>query len=178
MVLDNAFLQVQLANPIEKEAIDGSRLHRKVLPLLELLDQVEDVISVEESMDNDLEMYSCKIDDTKPKHLAVESNSLKIAPKRVNCLPSNINFLVLEVLHLLNEQSGRAFCVHLHDSWWLLVSSVQEEVSWMKAKCKEHSMTSIIWYPAPSYFSGGLTREDPTRDYYGGLRKGSDSKTH
>ncbi|KAK9130847.1 hypothetical protein Sjap_011334 [Stephania japonica] len=145
MVFDNAFLQVQLANPIEKEAIDGSRLHRKAL--LELLDQVEDVISVEESMDNDLEMYSCKTDDTKRKHLAVESNSLKIAPKRVNCLPSNINFLVLEVsekhrtddsscleypvkvLHLLNEQSGRAFCVHLHDSWFYSVVGAGDTIN-------------------------------------------------
>ncbi|XP_059633769.1 DNA replication ATP-dependent helicase/nuclease JHS1 [Cornus florida] len=120
----------------------GSRQHKKAL--LELLDQVEDVISVEESVCKNTGASLCEVqvrdgDDRSTKgDPAVKSLAID-TPENPNREPSNLYFLVLEVsekrgavdslgsrcpfkvLRLLNEQSGEERAVHLWDEWFYSV---------------------------------------------------------
>ncbi|XP_022897892.1 DNA replication ATP-dependent helicase/nuclease DNA2 isoform X3 [Olea europaea var. sylvestris] len=113
----------------------GSRQHKKAL--IEILDQVEDVISVEESVCKDeetfLEAERCPEADLAVNQLTINSN------ENINSKASNCYFLVLEVsekhgstvssgphfpykvLRLLNEQSGEERAVQLWDEWFLSV---------------------------------------------------------
>nr|XP_028961324.1 DNA replication ATP-dependent helicase/nuclease DNA2 [Malus domestica] len=116
----------------------GLRQHKKAL--LELLDQVEDVISVEDSVSSDVEESPFQVEDKKSKRMSI---SLDHTVKRVETAltgkvlrkSSYCSFLVLEVsekcgdadssgdqclfkvIRLLNEQSGEERSVYLRDEW-------------------------------------------------------------
>ncbi|KAL2536685.1 DNA replication helicase [Forsythia ovata] len=107
----------------------GSRQHKKAL--IEILDQVEDAISVEESVCKDEETFLEA--DLAVNHLTINSK------ENINSKASNCYFLVLEVsekhgsadssgpqspfkvLRLLNEQSGEERAVQLWDEWFFSV---------------------------------------------------------
>ncbi|KAF9625151.1 hypothetical protein IFM89_019365 [Coptis chinensis] len=72
----------------------GARQHRKAL--LELLDQVEDVITVEESVPNNSEEHF-KTKEKSRGDVAVNIRSVVDAPQRDDTGLSDLNFLVLEV---------------------------------------------------------------------------------
>ncbi|KAG9452225.1 hypothetical protein H6P81_005129 [Aristolochia fimbriata] len=115
----------------------GSRQHRKAL--LELLDQVEDVITEDTAFNSD---ESCLITDHKEDdhHMSLEADYSKSFvtkfPEENNKCKSCLNFLVLEVsekcsssdspkvqhpykvLRLLNEHTGEERVLHLHDQWF------------------------------------------------------------
>ncbi|XP_042487896.1 DNA replication ATP-dependent helicase/nuclease JHS1 isoform X2 [Macadamia integrifolia] len=124
-----------------KETCDQPGLwqHRKAL--LELLDQVEDVISVEESVTNDLEANLSLSQENRSNEISVEVDTApktlaKCTPQRFNRRSSEHNFLVLEVyekhktgdssgalspfkvIRLLNEQRGEEQALHLCDEWF------------------------------------------------------------
>ncbi|KAK4488581.1 hypothetical protein RD792_004347 [Penstemon davidsonii] len=106
----------------------GPRQHKKAL--IELLDQVEDVISVEHCKDD--KTFADADTSLKPD-LAAESSTRN--SEENNCSKiSNSNFLVLEVssdssgsqspakvLRLLNEKSGEERALHLWDEWYYSV---------------------------------------------------------
>ncbi|GMH21627.1 hypothetical protein Nepgr_023469 [Nepenthes gracilis] len=120
----------------------GLRQHKKAL--LELLDQVKDVISVEELAANRAELCSSKLDDgisiDQPimAH-SVVNKSAKDPQEDTKLASSDSFFLVLEVtekcgsasssgaqcslkvLRLLNEQSGEEQFVQLWDEWFYSV---------------------------------------------------------
>ncbi|XP_040995352.1 DNA replication ATP-dependent helicase/nuclease JHS1 [Juglans microcarpa x Juglans regia] len=119
--------------------LHGLRQHKKAL--LELLDQVEDVISVEDSLSSDMEAYSTKVHNRDGDGIsvkldrAVERMAMNL-PAEVNGASSHCNFLVLEVserprpavssgaegpykvLRLLNEHSGEECAVYLWEEWY------------------------------------------------------------
>ncbi|KAJ4958932.1 hypothetical protein NE237_026043 [Protea cynaroides] len=117
----------------------GLQHHRKAL--LELLDQVEDVIAVEESVPNDMVVNLSRSQENKNKDI---SDKVGTAPKtlakfllrRFNRRSPDHYFLVLEVyekhrtgdssravspfkvVRLLNEQRGEEHVLHLRDEWF------------------------------------------------------------
>ncbi|XP_057510867.1 DNA replication ATP-dependent helicase/nuclease JHS1-like [Actinidia eriantha] len=112
----------------------GSRQHKKAL--LELLDQVEDVISVDDSLSE----VQGRNSDKKSVKADCDVKSLVINQSgNVKRETFNLSFLVLEVcekrgavnssgshctfkvLRLLNEQSGEERAVHLWDEWFYSV---------------------------------------------------------
>ncbi|GFZ00758.1 DNA replication helicase [Actinidia rufa] len=112
----------------------GSRQHKKAL--LELLDQVEDVISVDDSLSE----VQVRKSDKKSVKADCDVKSLVINQSgNVKRETFNLSFLVLEVcekrgavnssgshctfkvLRLLNEQSGEERAVHLWDEWFYSV---------------------------------------------------------
>ncbi|KAK9273764.1 hypothetical protein L1049_018574 [Liquidambar formosana] len=125
----------------------GFRQHKKAL--LELLDQVEDVISVEESTPSDMETSLSKIQDGNGDEIAVRVDpALKkpnvMSPQKVNKDSSSPSFLVLEVsekhkhldsqcpfkvLRLLNEQSGEERAVYLWNEWFYSVIAPGDTVN-------------------------------------------------
>ncbi|KAM4081953.1 hypothetical protein ACJW30_11G132500 [Castanea mollissima] len=153
----------------------GLRQHKKAL--LELLDQVEDVISVEDSISNDTEAYSLKIHKRNGDGMTVEVDP---TVERVAVdLPeddaigdlSNCNFLVLEVsekcrptdssgvqcpykvLRLLNERSGEERAVYLWEEWFYSVVAPGDTVNVIgefddQGKCDvDHDNNFIIVHP-------------------------------
>ncbi|KAM7512220.1 hypothetical protein LguiB_011095 [Lonicera macranthoides] len=127
----------------------GSRQHKKAL--LDLLDQVEDVISVEEPVRKDpkafLSRTQGRIDDERSIKCDPTVTALTIgSTENVNREPPNIYFLVLEVsekrpidssgsqypykvLRLLNEQSGEERAVHLWDEWFYSIIAPGDTVN-------------------------------------------------
>ncbi|KAJ9680403.1 hypothetical protein PVL29_019664 [Vitis rotundifolia] len=120
----------------------GLRQHKKAL--LELLDQVEDAISVEESVSSDgeacLSKVQCINGDEMPLRVDPALTIPEMGPtEKVNGECSNIIFLVLEVsekreyadlsgaqcpskvLRLLNEKTGEEQAVYLRDEWFYTV---------------------------------------------------------
>ncbi|KAL8500568.1 hypothetical protein ACS0TY_020227 [Phlomoides rotata] len=108
----------------------GSRQHKKAL--IELLDKVEDVISVESSVFKDEETH--KDAGRCPKAELVLNHLLRKSEENRSSIDSNFNFLVLEVseehgpaqspfkvLRLLNEQSGAEQALQLWDEWYFSV---------------------------------------------------------
>ncbi|KAL3833010.1 hypothetical protein ACJIZ3_007746 [Penstemon smallii] len=106
----------------------GPRQHKKAL--IELLDQVEDVISVEHSKDD--KTFADADTSLKPD-LAAESSTRNSEENNCSKISSS-NFLVLEVssdssgsqspakvLRLLNEKSGEERALHLWDEWYYSV---------------------------------------------------------
>ncbi|XP_030966740.1 DNA replication ATP-dependent helicase/nuclease JHS1 isoform X1 [Quercus lobata] len=128
----------------------GLRQHKKAL--LELLDQVEDVISVEDSISNDTEAYSSKIHNRNGDGMTVEVDptvervAVDLPEDAIGDL-SNRNFLVLEVsekrrpadssgaqcpykvLRLLNECSGEERAVYLWEEWFYSVVAPGDTVN-------------------------------------------------
>ncbi|XP_010275324.1 PREDICTED: DNA replication ATP-dependent helicase/nuclease DNA2 [Nelumbo nucifera] len=117
----------------------GLRQHRKAL--LDLLDQVEDVIAVEDTVVNETDTYLFRNQDKMERGITVESDTMvkkqgNFSQQRVNRGSSDLNFLVLEVcekrqtdesfsaqcsfkvVRLLNEQTGEERALHLHDEWF------------------------------------------------------------
>ncbi|KAG1371176.1 hypothetical protein COCNU_16G002700 [Cocos nucifera] len=96
----------------------GLREHRKAL--LELLDQVEDAI-MEEPTTNDLRLHKnqdAACEKIHMDHDPIES-SFRDSPPGKPCSTSHDDtFLVLEVLRLLNEQTGQERILHLCDEWF------------------------------------------------------------
>nr|XP_043625334.1 DNA replication ATP-dependent helicase/nuclease JHS1 [Erigeron canadensis] len=116
----------------------GSRQHKKAL--LDLLDQVENVISVEDT-DTKSSLTSCKnkryIEILGGADVSVEGPSVG-STEKVKAEPPNVKFLVFEVsekqfvgkngsqclskvLRLLNEQCGEEQSVYLSDEWFYSV---------------------------------------------------------
>ncbi|KAL8105137.1 DNA replication ATP-dependent helicase/nuclease JHS1 [Apium graveolens] len=108
-----------------------SRQHRKAL--LDLLDQVGDVLSVDPASDGSKNFTSRGFDD----EICTKSGTAA-EPTEARRKPSTLCFLVLEVsekrplsltgthypikvLRLLNEQSGEERAVHLYDEWFCSV---------------------------------------------------------
>ncbi|RXH93242.1 hypothetical protein DVH24_013818 [Malus domestica] len=139
LFLIDAVTAMQLANACNGVSDQpGLRQHKKAL--LELLDQVEDVISVEDSVSSDVEESPFQVEDKKSKRMPI---SLDHTVKRVETAltgkvlrkSSYCSFLVLEVsekcgdadssgdqclfkvIRLLNEQSGEERSVYLRDEW-------------------------------------------------------------
>ncbi|BBG97197.1 DNA replication helicase, putative [Prunus dulcis] len=133
----------------------GLRQHKKAL--LELLDQVEDVISVEDSVSNDVEESPFQVKDRKGDDMHV-----KLHQKSSYC-----NFLVLEVsdcgladssdahkvLRLLDEQCGEEHAVYLQDEWFYSVIAPGDTVNVIgefddKGQCHvDHHHNFIIVHP-------------------------------
>ncbi|KAL4585843.1 hypothetical protein LXL04_010469 [Taraxacum kok-saghyz] len=113
----------------------GSRQHKKAL--LELLDQVEDVISVEDQVCTDTQTSLKSYKNKNNNQIRVEQPTVGSTVK-VKTEPSNVYFLVFEVseqqyvgsngshcsskvLRLLNEQCGEERSVYLSDEWFYSV---------------------------------------------------------
>ncbi|KAL5560584.1 hypothetical protein UlMin_036795 [Ulmus minor] len=127
----------------------GLRQHKKAL--LELLDQVEDVISVEDSVSEKIEVSPCQVQDSNidsiPVKVDLAAKRAETALQEVPGVSSNFNFLVLEVsekrgladlsgaqgpykvLRLLNEQTGVEQAVFLREEWFYSVISPGDTVN-------------------------------------------------
>ncbi|KAG5021065.1 hypothetical protein JHK87_016920 [Glycine soja] len=90
--------------------------------LLELLDQVEDAIAVDDVTVCNNNTYSFKV----PQDLIANELPVKVNPtveRTKSDIPKEVvdvfssNYLVLEVLRLLNEQTGEERAVNLHNEW-------------------------------------------------------------
>ncbi|PON87540.1 hypothetical protein TorRG33x02_167180 [Trema orientale] len=142
----------KLANAVANDKVCdqlGQRQHKKAL--LELLDQVEDVISVEDSVSNKAEGSPSQVQDDKSDVMPVNMDR---AAKAVGTHhpedpgpSSNCNFLVLEVsekrgsidsssaqlpykvLRLLNEQNGAERAAYLWEEWFYSVISPGDTVN-------------------------------------------------
>ncbi|KAK1273977.1 hypothetical protein QJS04_geneDACA012087 [Acorus gramineus] len=123
-----------------KESLEQLGLHQHRKALLELLDQVEDVISVKESVSDD--SGSCLLEscDTVGTDMHLEAKRVETAvvnvPSKSVHSTYGQNFLILEVsethrnsdsthgqfpvkvLRLLNELSGQERALHLCDEWF------------------------------------------------------------
>lgn len=125
----------------------GLRQHKKAL--LELLDQVEDAISIDEPLPNVLKGCSSKVRNGKSCELPVKvcSDARVVVPQKANMASLDDIFLVLEVaensgsadsshgpsphkvLRLLNEQNGEERTIHLLDEWFYSVISPGDTVN-------------------------------------------------
>ncbi|GAV87672.1 Cas_Cas4 domain-containing protein/Dna2 domain-containing protein/AAA_11 domain-containing protein/AAA_12 domain-containing protein [Cephalotus follicularis] len=152
----------------------GLRQHKKAL--LQLLDQVEDVISVDDSVSNDMEAYISKVQGRNGDKISFESHpALKTVemdpPDKGTATFSKPHFLVLEVsekrkpvdssgaqcpykvLRLLNEQSEEECAVYLSEEWFYSVVAPGDTVSIIGAfdnerKCDvDHENNLLIIHP-------------------------------
>ncbi|KAF3447603.1 hypothetical protein FNV43_RR12790 [Rhamnella rubrinervis] len=123
----------------------GLRPHKKAL--LELLDQVEDVISVEDLASNKVEAPGCQVQDRNGSETPIKVDLAVNLPEMVKGELSHYNFLVLEVsekcgppdasgaqcpykaLRLLNEQSGAERAVYLWGEWFYSVIAPGDTVN-------------------------------------------------
>ncbi|TQD94864.1 hypothetical protein C1H46_019564 [Malus baccata] len=143
----------RLANGVACNGVSdqmGLRQHKKAL--LELLDKVEDVISIEDSVSRDVEESPFQVEDKKGKRMLVSlDNTVKRAEtaltETVTRKSSYCSFLVLEVseksgdadssgdqclfkvIWLLNEQSGEESSVYLLDEWFYSVIAPGDTVN-------------------------------------------------
>ncbi|KAK2650910.1 hypothetical protein Ddye_018399 [Dipteronia dyeriana] len=152
----------------------GMRQHKKAL--LELLNQVEDAISVEDPVSSDMESHSFKSQDKNGDKMLVKSDPAvkRVAigpPLKVNGTSSNNHFLVLEVtekrrpgdpvgaqspykvLRLLNEQSGEERAVYLWEEWFYSAIAPGDTVNVVgefddQGKCNvDHDNNLIVVHP-------------------------------
>ncbi|KAM1400902.1 hypothetical protein ACFX2F_028120 [Malus domestica] len=143
----------KLANGVACNGVSdqmGLRQHKKAL--LELLDKVEDVISIEDSVSRDVEESPFQVEDKKGKRMPVSlDNTVKRAEtaltETVTRKSSYCSFLVLEVseksgdadsscdqclfkvIWLRNEQSGEESSVYLLDEWFYSVIAPGDTVN-------------------------------------------------
>ncbi|XP_065859442.1 DNA replication ATP-dependent helicase/nuclease JHS1 [Euphorbia lathyris] len=135
------YCQERFTNGVEcNGALDQLSLRVQKKTLLELLDQVEDVISAEESVSSGNMECSPAFKHINGNEISQKAGSLvqREAPEKIKESASNHNFLVLEVsekhksgdrggefpyksLRLLNEQSGEERCVCLLEEWFYSV---------------------------------------------------------
>ncbi|XVE99925.1 hypothetical protein REPUB_Repub03eG0242300 [Reevesia pubescens] len=127
----------RLANGVASDQL-GLRQHKKAL--LELLDQVEDVISVEDFVSSESGAYSSKVQQGQSSEIPVIADSIGNGvvmgtPHKVTGISCNGYFLVLEVsekrtspesvgsqcpykvLRLVNEKSGEERAIYLWQEW-------------------------------------------------------------
>ncbi|GMJ09463.1 jing he sheng 1, embryo defective 2411 [Hibiscus trionum] len=152
----------------------GLKQHKKAL--LELLDQVEDVISVEDFVSSESEPYSSKVQEGQSKDIPVSANSIgndavMDTTNKVSGTSSNSYFLVLEVsekqtspepggslcpykvLRLVNEKSGEERAVYLWEEWFYSVIAPGDTVNVIgefdeEGKCNvDHENNFIIIHP-------------------------------
>ncbi|XP_044494174.1 DNA replication ATP-dependent helicase/nuclease JHS1 isoform X2 [Mangifera indica] len=148
--------------------------HKKAL--LELLDQVEDAISVEDSVSGGMEVNPSKFEDKKSDKMFIKADPhvKRVTidpPEKVNSASSNYYFLVLEVsekcrpydsfgskcpykvLRLLNEQSGEERAVYLWEEWFHSVIAPGDTVNVVgefdeQGKCDvDHDNNLVIVHP-------------------------------
>ncbi|WCJ23084.1 DNA replication ATP-dependent helicase/nuclease JHS1 [Euphorbia peplus] len=132
-----SYCQERFANGVECNGVLDQlslRVHKEAF--LELLDQVEDVISAEDSVVSGGNMECSSIKQINGNGISQKAASLvqREAPKKIKGSASNHNFLVLEVsekhgsvdsggefpykaLRLLNEESGKERSVCLLEEW-------------------------------------------------------------
>ncbi|KAL4378954.1 hypothetical protein GQ457_02G021680 [Hibiscus cannabinus] len=151
----------------------GLKQHKKAL--LELLDQVEDVMSVEDFVSSDSEPYSSKVQE-QSKDIPLTANSIgndvvMDTTNKVSGTSSNGYFLVLEVsekrtspepggslcpykvLRLVNEKSGEERAVYLWEEWFYSVIAPGDTVNVIgefdeEGKCNvDHENNFIIIHP-------------------------------
>ncbi|GLT73724.1 hypothetical protein SLA2020_455620 [Shorea laevis] len=152
----------------------GLRQHKKAL--LELLDQVEDAISTEDSVSNDLESCSSKVQAENSDEMSVKTDPrvkavpMNLSEKTVGA-SSDVYFLVLEVsekrrppessgacalykvLRLINERSGEEHAVYLWEEWYYSVIAPGDTVNVIgefddQGKCDiDHEKNFLIIHP-------------------------------
>ncbi|OMO90149.1 hypothetical protein COLO4_19317 [Corchorus olitorius] len=158
------FCPNKLANIVESDQL-GSRQHKKAL--LELLDQVEDVISVDDFASSKSEPYSSKVQDGQCNEMSVIADSIVkgvgISPQKVGGTSSNRCFLVLEVsekrnfpesvLRLVDDKSGEERAVYLWEEWSYSVIAPGDTVNVIgefddEGKCNvDHENNFLIVHP-------------------------------
>ncbi|TYH76445.1 hypothetical protein ES332_D04G086400v1 [Gossypium tomentosum] len=163
----------KLANGVASHPL-GLKQHKKAL--LELLDQVEDVISVEDFVSSESEPYSSKAQEGQSKEIPVTVDSigndvLMGTTNKVSGTSSNGYFLVLEVsekqtfpesggsqcpykvLRLVNEKSGEERAVYLWEEWSYSVIAPGDTVNVIgefdeEGKCNvDHENNFLIVHP-------------------------------
>ncbi|KAE8695691.1 DNA replication ATP-dependent helicase/nuclease DNA2-like isoform X2 [Hibiscus syriacus] len=152
----------------------GLKQHKKAL--LELLDQVEDVISVEDFVPIESEPYLSKVQEGQSKDIPVTANSIgndvvMDTTNKVSGTSSNDYFLVLEVsekrtspepggslcqykvLRLVNEKSGEERAVYLWEEWFYSIIAPGDTVNVIgefdeEGKCNvDHENNFLIIHP-------------------------------
>ncbi|KAK8672375.1 hypothetical protein V6N13_110747 [Hibiscus sabdariffa] len=152
----------------------GLKQHKKAL--LELLDQVEDVMSVEDFVSSESEPYSSKVQEGQSNDIPLTANSIgndvvMDTTNKVSGTSSNGYFLVLEVsekrtspepggslcpykvLRLVNEKSGEERAVYLWEEWFYSVIAPGDTVNVIgefdeEGKCNvDHENNFIIIHP-------------------------------
>ncbi|KAK8715914.1 hypothetical protein V6N13_043239, partial [Hibiscus sabdariffa] len=152
----------------------GLKQHKKAL--LELLDQVEDVMSVEDFVSSEYGSDSSKVQEGHSKDIPVTANSIGNdvvidTTNKVSGTTSNGYFLVLEVsekrtspepggslcpykvLRLVNEKSGEERAVYLWEEWFYSVIAPGDTVNVIgefdeEGKCNvDHENNFIIIHP-------------------------------
>ncbi|KAA3464206.1 DNA2-like helicase [Gossypium australe] len=163
----------KLANGVASHPL-GLKQHKKAL--LELLDQVEDVISVEDFISSESEPYSSKAQEGQSKEIPVTADPigndvLMGTTNKVSGTSSNGYFLVLEVsekqtfpesggsqwpykvLRLVNEKSGEERAVYLWEEWSYSVIAPGDTVNVIgefdeEGKCNvDHENNFLIVHP-------------------------------
>ncbi|XP_040968451.1 DNA replication ATP-dependent helicase/nuclease JHS1 isoform X1 [Gossypium hirsutum] len=163
----------KLANGVASHHL-GLKQHKKAL--LELLDQVEDVISVEDFVSSESEPYSSKAQEGMSKEIPVTADSIGNdvsmgTTNKVSGTSSNGYFLVLEVsekqtfpesggsqwpykvLRLVNEKSGEERAVYLWEEWSYSVIAPGDTVNVIgefdeEGKCNvDHENNFLIVHP-------------------------------
>ncbi|KAK6234466.1 hypothetical protein QUC31_006872 [Theobroma cacao] len=163
----------KLTNGITSDQL-GLRQHKKAL--LALLDQVEDVISVEDFVSTESEPYSSDAQDGQPNEMPVIADSVVKGagmgpPHEVSETSSNGYFLVLEVsekrtfsesvglqcpykvLRLVNEKCGEERAVYLWEEWSYTVVAPGDTVNVIgefddEGKCNvDHENNFLILHP-------------------------------
>ncbi|KAH1038868.1 hypothetical protein J1N35_040611 [Gossypium stocksii] len=163
----------KLANGVASHPL-GLKQHKKAL--LELLDQVEDVISVEDFVSSESEPYSLKAQEGQSKEIPVTADSIGNdvvmgTTNKVSGTSSNGYFLVLEVsekqtfpesggsqcpykvLRLVNEKIGEERAVYLWEEWSYSVIAPGDTVNVIgefdeEGKCNvDHENNFLIVHP-------------------------------
>ncbi|RVX02402.1 DNA replication ATP-dependent helicase/nuclease DNA2 [Vitis vinifera] len=165
-----------IARIIRAAQTRNSLMAMKAKALLELLDQVEDAISVEESVSSDgeacLSKVQCINGDEMPLRVDPALKIPEMGPtEKVNGECFNIIFLVLEVsekreyadlsgaqcpskvLRLLNEKTGEEQAVYLRDEWFYSVIAPGDTIHVIgkfddQGKCDvDHDNNFLIVHP-------------------------------
>ncbi|XWS56828.1 hypothetical protein CRYUN_Cryun09bG0119000 [Craigia yunnanensis] len=155
----------KLTNVVVSDQL-GLRLHKKAL--LELLNEVEDVISVEDFVSSEAEPYLSKVQEGESNEMPVIADSIGnevvMGPlHKISGTSSSGYFLVLEVsekrtfpesvLRLVNEKSGEERAVYLWEEWSFSVVAPGDTVNVIgefddEGKCNvDHENNFLIIHP-------------------------------
>ncbi|XVE90822.1 hypothetical protein DITRI_Ditri20bG0106900 [Diplodiscus trichospermus] len=156
----------KLANGVASDQL-GLRQHKKAL--LELLDQVEDVISVEDFVSSESEPYSSKVQGQSCEIMgdSLENGEVMGPVDKVSGTSPSGYFLVLEVsekrtspesvgsqcpykvLRLVNEKSGEERAVYLWEEWYYSIIAPGDTVNVIgefddEGKCNVDRETNFV----------------------------------